>query len=406
MTQGERRSSVSLVDTKHVTRQNAFSDGQERGRTWSFMMRAYRAAHVTKLYYILSVLLGDKALDTGSRTRPVRDGVTRWRWMVTCWETRAFFRVQRTLPAILVIKWNILGTDVTQLLTVWTDQVKDYKQQNSNKTSGKCRSSWNPTTHDEFDLMAAETQAAAVCQVCGGSGQSAKDYWYQANKGSEKGKKGKKDKKGQRKSTRTKDTDNKKKGACYNCKVVGHFASNCTRRKKREPHNASYGGGGDLHCLTYTDDQFQWITMREKVGPVVEQSNITELLMDYGAASHVRPCRVAAGYSCDAFRNATDTQTTSQGILKAKSQLVEVLGEKVTVKAMFELMSMRCPILSVDRLVRKEVVVVMENERRYRSYKKNREIPTSTMVCITSMSQSCQSRAHWRIQVTSMNRLQ
>ena len=97
MTQGEVGSSVSLVDTKLVTKQNAFSgqqDGQERGRTWSFMMRAYRLAHVTKLYCILSVLLGDKALDIG-RTRPVRDGATRWRWMVTCWETRAFFRVRR-----------------------------------------------------------------------------------------------------------------------------------------------------------------------------------------------------------------------------------------------------------------------------------------------------------------------
>ena len=34
-----------------------------------------------------------EAMDTG-RTRPVRDGVKRWRWMVTCWEPRAFFRVQ------------------------------------------------------------------------------------------------------------------------------------------------------------------------------------------------------------------------------------------------------------------------------------------------------------------------
>ena len=42
---------------------------------------------------------------------------------------------------------------------------------------------------------------------------------------------------------------------------------------------------------------------------------------------------------------------------------------------MFELVSIRCPILSVDRLVGKEVVVVMGNERRYKSYKKNREIP-------------------------------
>ena len=76
--------------------------------------------------------------------------------------------------------------------------MKDYKQQNSNKTFGECRSSWNSRTNDECDLMAAEIQ---VCQVCGERGQSAKDFWYQVNKGCEKGKKGKKDKKGQRKST-------------------------------------------------------------------------------------------------------------------------------------------------------------------------------------------------------------
>ena len=143
----------------------------------------------------------------------------RWSEEVTCWESRAFFRVQRALQAILVMKWNIPGTDVTLLLTVWAHQVKDYEQQNSNKTFGGFRSSCDPRTHDECDLMAAEIQAAAVCQVCGERGQSAKDYRYQTNKGSEKGKKGKKDKKGQR----TKDTDNKKRGACNNCKVVGHF---------------------------------------------------------------------------------------------------------------------------------------------------------------------------------------
>ena len=147
---------------------------------------------------VMSQNCTDKVLDTG-RTRPVRGGVTRWRWMVTCWEPKAFFRVQRTLQAILVMTCYIPGTDVTQLLTVWTDQVKNYRQQNSNKTFGECRSSWNPRTHDECDLMAAEIHAAAVCQVCGERGQSAKDYWYQANNGSEKGKKGKKGKKGQRK---------------------------------------------------------------------------------------------------------------------------------------------------------------------------------------------------------------
>ena len=91
--------------------------------------------------------------------------------------------------------------------------------------------------------MAAEIQAAAVCQVCGERGQSAKDCWYQVNKESERGKKGKKDKKGQRKSTRTKDADNKKRGADTNCNVASHFALNCPRRKKGESHNASYSGG-------------------------------------------------------------------------------------------------------------------------------------------------------------------
>ena len=61
MTQGQVRSSESLVDTKLVTKQNAFSgeqDGQERWRTWSFMMRAYRAAHVTKTVLHLERVVG------------------------------------------------------------------------------------------------------------------------------------------------------------------------------------------------------------------------------------------------------------------------------------------------------------------------------------------------------------
>ena len=62
-------------------------------------------------------------------------------------------------------------------------------------------------------------------------------------------------------------------------------------------------------------------------------------------------------------------------MLKANSQLVDVHREKITVKAMFEFLFMRCPILSVGCLVGKDVVVIMENERRYKSYKKNREIP-------------------------------
>ena len=83
--------------------------------------------------------------------------------------------------------------------------------------------------------MAAEIQAAAVCQVCGERGQSAKDYWYQTNKGSGKSKMGKTDKKGQRKSTRTKDTDNKKKGVCNNCKWLV-ILRRTARGGRRESH--------------------------------------------------------------------------------------------------------------------------------------------------------------------------
>ena len=195
--------------------------------------------------------MDDKALDTG-RTCPVRHGVKSWRWRVTCWEPRASFRVQRALQAILGMEWSIPGTDATQLLTVWTDQVKDYEQQYSNKTVGGVRSSCNSRTHDERDLMAAEIQAAAVCQVRGERGQSAKDCWYHAIKGCEKG---------QRQGTRTKDEDDKRKGVCNNCEGGGESASNCL--KERESSNASYSGGGDPLCLTYTDDQFQWITTME-----------------------------------------------------------------------------------------------------------------------------------------------
>ena len=217
MTQGQARSSVSLVGTKLVTKQNTFSGEQGGKERWSFKMRAYCAAHVTKLYYILSVLMDDKALDAG-RTCPVRDGVKSWRSTVTCLEARG-----RALQAILVLKWNILSTDVTQLLTVWTDEVKDYEQQNSNKTFGGFSGSWNPRTHDECDLMAAEIQAAAVFQVCGERGQSAKDCWYHAIKGSEKV---------QRKGTRTKDDDDKRKGVCNNCDGSGDSASNCLRERR------------------------------------------------------------------------------------------------------------------------------------------------------------------------------
>ena len=125
-----------------------------------------------------------------------------------------------------------------------------------------------------------------------------------SQQGSEKGKEGKKDKKGRRKITKPEEDDSKKEGACNKCNAFGHFALNCP--KKRESNNVSYSGGDDQHCSTFTDDQFQGITMQEKVGPVVEQLNITELMMDSGAACHVWPCRMIVGYSFEeAFLTTT-----------------------------------------------------------------------------------------------------
>ena len=185
--------------------------------------------------------------------------------MVACWETRAFFRVQRTLQAILVMACYIPGADVTQLLPVCTDQVKDYKQQNSHKTIGECRSGWNPRTHDECDLMPGEIQAAAVrCAAREDSLQ--KTIGIKPTSEVRKVTRARKTRKDSGKAQEPRTLTTRRKELATIAKVVGHFALNFARRK-REPHNVSYSGG------------------LEKVGPVMEHSNITELLMDSGAAS-------------------------------------------------------------------------------------------------------------------------
>ena len=124
----------------------------------------------------------------------------------------------------------------------------------------------------------------------------------------------------------------------------------------------------------------------------VEQSNITELLMDSGAASPVRPCRMTAGYSCDAFRNATDTQVTSQGMLKAKSQ--SILGARRECHCDSHDRA-RCPILSVGpALWQKRLLSSWKmNADTGHTRRAERYSFTSTMVCITSheseLSESC-----------------
>ena len=199
----------------------------------------------------------------------------------------------------------------------------------------------------------------AVCHVCGKKGHFAKDCWYQTNEGSEKGKKGKK---GQGKGTKPKDGDAKKKGARRTCGEVGHFAREC--QKKKESNNASSSGGGDVHCLTYTDDQSHWIMMLAEVGQSREQSNNIEFSVDTGAACHAWPCKTKPGSSRGGtFLTATGARVASHGTLEVTLQLVDVHGVAITVQAMFELLLVRRPIPSATCLVDKGFAVVMGNEQ-------------------------------------------
>ena len=121
----------------------------------------------------------------------------------------------------------------------------------------------NSRTCNEYDLVAAEVRTVAMARttcsgptpmdlgtlskeavgnVCEKGGYFARDCWYQAGKESEKG-------------TKPKDSDNKNNGAGHNCNEVGHYARNCP--KKKESSTTGFSGGGDLHCLTYTDDLSQ-----------------------------------------------------------------------------------------------------------------------------------------------------
>ena len=109
--QTEVRAGLSLVDTKLLTKPNMYSgehDGKERWATWSFKMRAYcaataprlgelmgsasqqeleirqnamtpnDAAHITNLYYILSLLTDGEALDVVQNSL-VSNGMEVWR---------------------------------------------------------------------------------------------------------------------------------------------------------------------------------------------------------------------------------------------------------------------------------------------------------------------------------------
>ena len=141
----------------------------------------------------------------------------------------------------------------------------------------------------------------------------------------------------------------KKKGACHNCNEVGHFALECP--KKKVSNNASSSSGCDVHCLTYTFDQSHWIMMLAEVGHSQEQSNNIEFLVDSGAACHAWPCKAKQG-----------SPVESQGTLEVTFQLIDEHGVEITVKAVFELLPVRRPILSASRPADKGFAVVMGND--------------------------------------------
>ena len=200
--------------------------------------------------------------------------------------------------------------------------MQDYEQQSGDKISdaikvGSCAPPFarclflreHSRVYDTYTLMAAETRTVAmarttwsgpapmdlsilakdaVCHVCAKKGHLAKDCWYHTNKGSGKGKKYNKGKKSQGKGTKPKDGKTKKKSARHNCNEVGHFARDCP---KKESNNASSSGGGDVHCLTYTNDQSHWIMMLARDGRIWEQSNNIKFLVDSVATCHAWPCK-------------------------------------------------------------------------------------------------------------------
>ena len=100
--------------------------------------------------------------------------------------------------------------------------------------------------------------------------------------------------------------------------------------------------------------------MLAEVGQNQEQSNNIEFLVDSGVACHAWLFKTKSGSSGETFLTATGTPVASQGTLDVSFQLVDVHGVETNVRATFELLPVRRPILSVIRLVEKGLAVVME----------------------------------------------
>ena len=115
--------------------------------------------------------------------------------------------------------------------------------------------------------------------------------------------------------------------------------------------------------------------MLAEVGQNQEQSNNIEFLVNSGAACHAWPCKTKSGSSHGGtFLTATRAPVASQGTLDVSFQLVDVHGVEINVRATFELLPVRRPILCVTRLVEKRFAVVMGKEQGNTKGKDGREI--------------------------------
>ena len=91
------------------------------------------------------------------------------------------------------------------------------------------------------------------------------------------------------------------------------------------------------------------------------------------------------------FLTAIGAPVEPQGTTEVQSQPVDVHGGKITVKAMFGLLLVRRPILSVSRHGKG---VGQRDLREWEGY-----ISTSPMVCITCVRRHCRSCAFWEIRI-------
>ena len=95
-------------------------------------------AHITNLYYFLSLLTDGKALDIVQNS-PANNGMEVWRRMVTRGETKVPSRHRGVLQAILFPKWDTPGAEARQLLKAWESQIATVRRRDLySDSAGSC----------------------------------------------------------------------------------------------------------------------------------------------------------------------------------------------------------------------------------------------------------------------------